>query len=281
MRELTEAGERQVAAIAAQHGVGREVVLLHALAAGGGAMAQFSHPELGGMGQWSQGGMVMVGDMFNHGLKARVDALCRALASALRGTEPVFVEAAPGVVSSGWWPAELGSPAASGTQNDLGYALFPATRRLAVRQEGRVRTFDTGEHRIGGVSQRQGSGQVLAFGSDQGEIRLESLREVGGRGHWRIPYPIPFPIHWPIPGGACGGGFAADGRGRRSARHDPAAGGAAPPGGADRGGIPGKEDGVAGTALKWVPFDLAPEPAPACRLGELITPGLSRAWPGP
>ena len=146
MRELTKAGERQVAAIAAQHGVGREaaLVLLHALAAGGGAMAQFSHPELGGMGQWSQGGMVMVGDMFNHGLKARVDALCRALASALRGTEPVFVEAAPGVVSSGWWPAELGSPAASGTQYDLGYALFPATRRLAVPQEGRVRTFDTG-----------------------------------------------------------------------------------------------------------------------------------------
>ncbi|CAA9209784.1 MAG: FIG00801104: hypothetical protein [uncultured Craurococcus sp.] len=193
MRELTEAGERQVAAIAAQHGVGREVVLLHALAAGGGAMAQFSHPELGGMGQWSQGGMVMVGDMFNHGLKARVDALCRALASALRGTEPVFVEAAPGVVSSGWWPAELGSPAASGTQNDLGYALFPATRRLAVRQEGRVRTFDTGEHRIGGVSQRQGSGQVLAFGSDQGEIRLESLREVGGEATGASPIPSPSP----------------------------------------------------------------------------------------
>jgi hypothetical protein len=103
MRELTEAGQRQVAAIAAQHGVGREaaLVLLHALAAGGGAMAQFSHPELGGMGQWSQGGMVMVGDMFNHGLKARVDALCRALATALHGAEPVFLEAAPGVVSSG------------------------------------------------------------------------------------------------------------------------------------------------------------------------------------
>jgi hypothetical protein len=182
MRELTEAGQRQVAAIAAQHGVGREaaLVLLHALAAGGGAMAQFSHPELGGMGQWSQGGMVMVGDMFNHGLKARVDALCRALATALHGTEPVFVEAAPGVVSSGWWPAELGSPAASGMQNDMGYALFPAARRLAVRQDGRVRIFDTGEHRIGGVSQRQGSGQVLAFGSDQWEVRLESLREVGG-----------------------------------------------------------------------------------------------------
>jgi hypothetical protein len=62
----------------------------------------------------------------------------------------------------------------------MGYALFPAARRLAVRQEGRVRLFDTGEHRISGVSQQQGSGQVLAFSGDRGEVRLEGLREVGG-----------------------------------------------------------------------------------------------------
>ncbi|MBL6077638.1 SHOCT domain-containing protein [Belnapia sp. T18] len=182
MRELTGAGERQVAAIAARHGVGREaaLVLLHALAEGGGSMAQFSHPELGGMGQWSQGRMVMVGDMFNQALKARVDALCRDLAGLLRGGEPVFAEAAAPAAQGGWWPAELGSPAASGTQNGMGYALFPAARRLAVRQDGRVRVFDTGDHRIGGVSQQQGSGQVLAFSGDRGEVRLEALREVRG-----------------------------------------------------------------------------------------------------
>ncbi|WP_043364045.1 SHOCT domain-containing protein [Belnapia sp. F-4-1] len=193
MRELTEAGERQVAAIAAQHGVGQEaaLVLLHALAAGGGTMAQFSHPELGGMGQWSQGGMVMVGDMFNHALKARVDALCRALAALLRDAEPVFVEAAAQAGSGGSWPAELGSPTASGTQNGMGYALFPAARRLAVRQDGRVRVFDTGEHRIGGVSQQQGSGQVLVFSGDRGEVRLEGLREVGGEAHAPTPGPAP------------------------------------------------------------------------------------------
>jgi hypothetical protein len=180
MRELTEAGERQVAAIAARHGVGREaaLVLLHALAAGGGRMAQFSHPELGGMGQWSQGGMVMVGDMFNQGLKAKVDALCGELAGLVQGGEPVFA-AAPAGGADGWWPAGLGSPASSGSQNGMGYALFPEARRLAVRQDGRVRVFDTGEHRIGGVSQQQGSGRVLAFSGDRGEVRLESLREVG------------------------------------------------------------------------------------------------------
>ena len=193
MRELTGAGQRRVAAIAAEQGVGAEAatVLLHALAAGGGAMAQFSHPELGGMGQWSQGGMVMVGDMFNDGLKARVDALCRALAPLLREAEPFFVAAAPREGGEAWWPAELGSPAATGTQGGMGYALFPAARRLALRRDGRVQLFDTGEHRIAGVSQQQGGDQVLAFASDRGEVRLEALREVAGTPEVQSRDPAP------------------------------------------------------------------------------------------
>ncbi len=69
-------------AIAARHGVGLDAVrhLLDALARGHGRMAQFNHPDLGGMGQWSAGGMTMIGDMFNAGLKARVVALCDELA---------------------------------------------------------------------------------------------------------------------------------------------------------------------------------------------------------
>jgi hypothetical protein len=38
--------------------------------------AQFDNRELAGAGQWMPGGMTMVGDMFNHGLKAKVDGLC-------------------------------------------------------------------------------------------------------------------------------------------------------------------------------------------------------------
>ena len=48
-------------------------------------MAQFNHPDLGGMGQWSQGGMTQVGDMFNQTLKERVGALCSTLAGQLQG----------------------------------------------------------------------------------------------------------------------------------------------------------------------------------------------------
>ena len=68
----------------------RSEALLTALVAGGGSQAQFNIPELGGMGQWSRGGMVMVGDMFNNALKARVDALCTELAGLRRRPAGAF-----------------------------------------------------------------------------------------------------------------------------------------------------------------------------------------------
>lgn len=68
--------------LAAKYGVsvGAIEVLLEALRRGGGRQAQFSHQDLGGMGQWSAGGMTQVGDMFNTVLKDKVNALCTALA---------------------------------------------------------------------------------------------------------------------------------------------------------------------------------------------------------
>jgi hypothetical protein len=45
-------------------------------------MAQFSHPELGGMGQWS-GGMTMIGDLSNSELKGRVERVCLELAEGV------------------------------------------------------------------------------------------------------------------------------------------------------------------------------------------------------
>ena len=86
MQNLTPEGLRMVAGAAERHGVSLDaaLALLGALAEGNGRQAQFNHPDLGGMGQWSQGGMIMIGDMFNHGLKARVDALCNELAGLLQ-----------------------------------------------------------------------------------------------------------------------------------------------------------------------------------------------------
>jgi hypothetical protein len=199
---LTPEGEKIVAEIGGRHGIGADATLslLHALAAGNGTQAQFNHPELGGMGQWSQGGMIMIGDMFNQGLKSRVDGLCRDLAGLLRGQPPFAPEAppaearAPDCVASGasvslfaqgfdspsrtWWPEGLGHAASTGSQNDLHYAYFPASRRLAIKRGGRVSVFDSGDHLISGVSQQQGGDQTLIFTSQNGRVRLSDLKPV-------------------------------------------------------------------------------------------------------
>ena len=198
MQELTPEGQRIVQSVAERHGVSTDaaLTLLRALVVGHGTMAQFSHPELGGTGQWSQGGMTMVGDMLNYGLRARVDALCAELASLLRA-QPSLVAAAPSQSHSqsqsgggsgvslfvpgpesragAWWPAELGSPSSAGTQNDMRYAVFPAAHRLAIEKSGRVTLYDTGNHVISGVSQQQSGDQSLTFTSQRGLVRLTDL----------------------------------------------------------------------------------------------------------
>jgi hypothetical protein len=133
----------------------------------------------------------MVGDMFNQGLKARVDALCNELAGLLR-SQPSLGGArvsqsqvqggaevslfAPGPGSAGrWWPAELGSPASTGAQNDMRYAFFPDARRLAIEERGRIRVYDAGDHRLSGFSQQQGGDQSLTFTSQFGLVRVADL----------------------------------------------------------------------------------------------------------
>jgi hypothetical protein len=183
---VTPEAEKALADIARRHGLSPDAVLtmLVAVQAGGGTMAQFSIPELGGSGQWMRGGMTMVGDMFDHALKARVDALCNELAQLL-ATTAVFPPTAAGVSAGGagnWWPAELGVPSSTGGQNNARYAVFPGTRRLALQLDGITRVFDTGDHQIGGVQQQQGTGHGTAsFTSQFGTFDVSSLRELGGQ----------------------------------------------------------------------------------------------------
>jgi hypothetical protein len=70
--------------LAARHGFSPAAVeaAAAALRRSGGSQAQFSHPDLGGTGQWMPG-MLMIGDMFNNQLKGRVDSLFGELSSRL------------------------------------------------------------------------------------------------------------------------------------------------------------------------------------------------------
>src|SRR5262249_14348156 len=83
---MDQSKDEWLSELAARHGMSRGAVetVLNALIATGGRSAQFNHPELGGFGQWMGSGMVMIGDMNNHALKARVDALCTEISAALR-----------------------------------------------------------------------------------------------------------------------------------------------------------------------------------------------------
>ena len=210
MMELTSEGRRLVDELAQRHGVSSDAVLtlLRALAAGNGTMAQFSHPELGGTGQWSQGRMIIIGDMFNNALKHRVDALCSELAALLsnqpwraaapsRSQTQVQGAGLPGQAFQGrpgsypgvslfvpatgpsfgaWWPASLGAPSSTpGTQNDIRYACFPTARRLAIEIDGRVTIYDTLDHQISGLSQQQSGDASLTFTSQHGLVRVTDL----------------------------------------------------------------------------------------------------------
>jgi len=209
MNLLTDQAWQTVLDLARRYGVSAEAVtaLLQAVANGGGSMAQFNIGELGGIGQWMQGGMTMVGDMFNHGLKARVDGLCAELARLLASQNP-FVPPPPAQPWTGgqaqqqggsfqqqgtggasmyfgggnWWPAELGSPNASGGQNNIRYAYFSHARRLAVEYNGNVTVYDTLDHSIGGVSQQQGVGSSVTFTSQYGLVPVANLPVVSVNG---------------------------------------------------------------------------------------------------
>jgi hypothetical protein len=195
MHELTPEGQQIVTDAAQRHRVSADAVLilLRALVVGHGTMAQFNHPELGGMGQWTQGGMTMVGSLFDHGLKARVDALCTELAALLRkqpslmaapGSQAHPQPSAPGVSlfvagaaspSGMWWPPELGQPSSAGSQDNLRYAIFPEAHRLAFERSGQITLYDTRDHLISGVSQQQGADQSVRFVSQHGLVGLHDL----------------------------------------------------------------------------------------------------------
>ena len=199
MTEMSEAIVAEVAQVAARHGLseGAGRALYDAVRRGGGGQAQFSHPDLGGMGQWSRGGMTQIGDMNNTDLKAKVGAACQDLSLILagegadrqdrgggsqrqvQGADDAIFDMAPMQGGSGnWWPEELGAPASSGAQNDMRYACFPEKRRLAIQRNGKLTVYDTGHYRLTGFSQQQSTTQDLVFSGPDGTVRTDSFRIV-------------------------------------------------------------------------------------------------------
>ena len=158
--------------------------------------------------------MTMVGDMFNSALKFKVDGLCSELSQLLSSATffaPVSYPAqnqgaahyadsqvslfVSGGQSGQWWPADLGIPSTTGSQNSVRYAYFPAARRLAVDVNGQVTLYDTLDHQIGGVSQQQGGDASVTFTSQFGLVSLSSLPVISPSS----AYPAAAPTHVPEP----------------------------------------------------------------------------------
>ncbi len=217
MRPLTPSGQQAVSQIAQHHGFSVEAVtaMLDAVINGNGSMAQFSHPEFGGSGQWMAGGMTMLSDMFNNYLKSRVDKLCAELAglvssrtdliqrdsSQAQGQDgaSLFVPAGPD-----WWGPELRWPDSSGAQNGVRYAYFSQAHRLAIEVDGQVTVYDTLDHQIGGFSQQQGYGGSLGFNSQYGLIDVSRLPVVSVDGQAPVA-----PAQQPQPQPQIASGFGA------------------------------------------------------------------------
>jgi hypothetical protein len=217
LRQLSPAGQQAINDISQRHGFSFDAVasMLESVINGNGSMAQFSHPEFSGSGQWMRGGMTMVSDMFNNYLKGRVDSLCNDLSNLVASQPdlirsgsfqsqsqggsnygqaqanhgggqqqqngngpmgPVSLFVPPAPGTSGdWWPGDLRWPNSTGAQNGVRYACFAQARRLAIEVNGRVTVYDTLDHQIGGFSQQQSYGGSISFNSQYGLIDVASL----------------------------------------------------------------------------------------------------------
>ncbi len=207
---FSQADKQFVQVVAKHHQLSESAVeaLFIAIQAGQGTAAQFNHPELGGLGQWMGGGMIMLGDMFNQQLKATVAQVCTEIADYLAGRpqrsdtqrpqaqqaqhtqtqvkEPSPMQFKPFApmremsfsAQEAWWPQEFGTPTASGAQNTLQYAYFAQEKRLVIRLDQRVAIYDTKEHQINGVSQQQDAQQTVTFRSQKGELVLNTLKKL-------------------------------------------------------------------------------------------------------
>ncbi|MGB4499475.1 MAG: SHOCT domain-containing protein [Methylococcaceae bacterium] len=210
MKQLSLEGQQIINNIAQRYNFSSDAVfsMLLSVINGNGSMAQFSHPEFGGSGQWMRGGMIMLGDMFNNGLKNSVGNLCQELANLI-ANEPNLIQTGsfqsqnqgnqeqancansqqnysnssnavslfvPGADSQNWWTAiGLQFPNSTGKQNNICYAYFAGIRRLAIKLNGDITLYDTLDHQIGGFSQQQGNDASLTFSSQYGLIDIKSL----------------------------------------------------------------------------------------------------------
>lgn len=157
--------------------------LLMGLKVTGGRQVQFNIGELGGMGQW-QPGMIMVGDMFDIGLKYKVDGLCTELSELVRSEEETpktptkttsKTKSPPKTEST----TTKSSASFRGSQNGYHYAYFSSEDKLEIEYEGKITKYSTKGYPLSGVQQSQSnSAQNLTFSYPGGTVSVKDLKKI-------------------------------------------------------------------------------------------------------
>lgn len=166
--------EEAIKDIASSHdvSVGTVAILLNSLETTGGNQVQFNISELGGMGQW-QPGMVMVGDMFNSGLKYKVDQICSELSAWVRSRPKEEPKHGTSIIT------DNSSATFKGSQNNSHYAYHASDKRLVIENGGKTTLYDTTGYPLTGVQQSQdGSGKRLSFTYPGGTVQVSELKEI-------------------------------------------------------------------------------------------------------
>jgi hypothetical protein len=147
--------KKEIKRLAKKYGFSEETIetLLNGLIQSGGNQVQFNIFELGGMGQW-QSGMVMIGDMFNNGLKNTVNNLCYELVELVRNP-PAEKNKSKTEKSK-----KVDAPTFKGSQNETGYQYFATKNRLEILKDGKVKTkYDTSGFELTGAQQQQNNSE--------------------------------------------------------------------------------------------------------------------------
>lgn len=166
---------KTIAEIAAEFKVQEITVskLLDGLQKNSGRQVQFNIAELGGMGQWQSGGMVMVGDMFNNELKAKVDRLCKVLVQM-----PAKAESNPFVPIQ----SSVGSNRFAnikGSQNGISYAYYQTEAILEITDENGLKKYSTEGYLLTGVQQSQSNdSRKLSFSHSGGSVEIKDLKQI-------------------------------------------------------------------------------------------------------
>ncbi|AEI50688.1 hypothetical protein [Runella slithyformis] len=171
---------KKIQEIAEKYNVSEQTVrtLLEGLKASGGRQVQFNISELGGMGQW-QGGMVMIGDMFNNSLKAKVAELCSELAPLSQSMDEEAKGQDADIAETDRKSVEKRPSASfSGSQNGHQYAYYASENMLEMEQNGQVTRYSTEGYALSGVQQSQDNGgRSLRFSYPGGTVSVNDLKK--------------------------------------------------------------------------------------------------------